>query len=167
VLATGTVIADGILGPGLSHLQGEKILAEATSRSAELRLDPAYTGYTCNAAIRAAPVIAQGIRFDEKLPLYSWLEDVDFSARFRPFGRFVRSTAMRGVHLGTKTGRTPGIFADSQPRVHAAKGYHSLAARTQIDDPQHRVEPAWDDAPAATPMGLLSRAADRQHQGVG
>ena len=109
VLATGTVIADGILGPGLSHLQGEKILAEATSRSAELRLDPAYTGYACNAAIRAAPVIAQGIRFDEKLPLYSWLEDVDFSARFKPFGRFVRSTAMRGVHLGTKTGRTPGM----------------------------------------------------------
>ncbi|MEO8243089.1 MAG: glycosyltransferase [bacterium] len=109
VMSTGALIADGILGPGLNFDQGEKILTEAILTPAERRLDPVIGGYGCNMAIRVAPVIAQEISFDENLPLYSWLEDADFSAQLQPFGRFVRSTATRGVHLGTKTGRTPGL----------------------------------------------------------
>lgn len=109
VLSTGTVLADGILGPGLTFAEGEKILAAATQSPAERRLNPVVNGYGCNMAIRAATVLAHGIRFDENLPLYSWLEDADFSAQLQPFGRFVQPTVTRGVHLGTKTGRTPGL----------------------------------------------------------
>ncbi len=109
VMATGTLIADGILGPGLSFAEGEVILAEAVKTRAERRFHPVDNGYGCNMAVRAAPVIANGLWFDENLPLYSWLEDVDFSLRLAAFGRFVRPTVTRGVHLGTKKGRTPGL----------------------------------------------------------
>ena len=109
VMATGTLIADGILGPGLNFAQGEALLAEAILTPAERHFDPVVNGYGCNMAIRAAPVLAHALNFDENLPLYSWLEDADFSARLEPYGRFVKPSVTRGVHLGTKTGRTPGL----------------------------------------------------------
>lgn len=109
VLTTGTVIADGILGPGLSFAEGEQILADAILTPAPQRLDPVDGGYGCNMAIRAAPIMAHALIFDENLPLYSWLEDADFSSQLQPFGRFVQPSVTRGVHLGTKTGRTPGL----------------------------------------------------------
>lgn len=108
VLATGTLIADGILGPGLDHAAGARLLAEGLERPADPRLYPTHTGYGCNFALRMGPVLAHGLRFDERLPLYGWLEDVDFSGRLQRLGRFVRPGDMRGVHLGTKQGRTPG-----------------------------------------------------------
>lgn len=108
VLLTGTLVADGILGPGLNHVQGQALLDAALETPVRRELAPEHTGYGCNTAIRMAPVLKERLHFDEHLPLYSWLEDVDFSARLQPFGRFVRPTSLRGVHLGTKTGRTPG-----------------------------------------------------------
>lgn len=110
VLATGTLIADGILGPGLDHRAGAQVLALGLARPASPDLAPAHTGYGCNTAVRVGPILQNNLFFDERLPLYSWLEDVDFSNRLRHFGRFVRPGAMRGVHLGTKTGRTPGVY---------------------------------------------------------
>lgn len=109
VLATGTVIADGILGPGLTFAEGEALLAEALRSPVAAGLRPVDNGYGCNMAIRAGAVLSRGIRFDEKLPLYSWLEDVDFSYQLAPHGRFVQAAQTRGVHLGTKSGRTPGL----------------------------------------------------------
>jgi hypothetical protein len=109
VLTTGHVLADGILGQGLTFAQGEKLLAEAIRKPALRRFDPVDNGYGCNMAIRARPVLAHDLRFDEALPLYSWLEDVDFSAQLAHHGRFVQPSVTRGVHLGTKTGRTPGL----------------------------------------------------------
>lgn len=107
-LTTGTLVADGILGPGLNHAQGAALLADAIRTPAERRLRPEHTGYGCNMAIRAATVLSADLQFDERLPLYSWLEDVDFSSRLQAHGRLVRPTQLRGVHLGTKSGRTPG-----------------------------------------------------------
>lgn len=109
VLTTGTLIADGIRGPGLSFAEGEAILAEAIKTPAKRSFSPVDNGYGCNMAIRARTVILQDLWFDENLPLYSWLEDVDFCLRLQKFGRFVLPGVTRGVHLGTKTGRTPGL----------------------------------------------------------
>lgn len=109
VQVTGTVVADGILGAGFDHEQGEALLKKALNTAAEDRLDPVHTGYGCNTAMRMSTVQKTEVFFDERLPLYSWLEDADFSSRLKPHGRVVRATALRGVHLGTKTGRTPGI----------------------------------------------------------
>ncbi len=64
--------------------------------------------YGCNMAIRLGA--ADGLRFDEMLPLYGWLEDIDFTYRVgRRGGRMVKAEAMAGVHMGTKGGRTSGV----------------------------------------------------------
>ncbi len=105
-LVTGRVLADGVTGPGLSLAEGERVLARAPARPGAVR--PAYSGYGCNMAVRMAPVRAHGLRFDEDLPLYAWLEDVDFSRQLAAHGRLVRADALRGVHLGTKMARSPG-----------------------------------------------------------
>lgn len=109
-IATGTVFADGIHGPGFDHAKGAALLGEMAARPAQNTIDSILAGYGCNMAVRANIVIDHGIQFDEALPLYGWLEDVDFSRRIAAHGRVVKSGAMRGVHLGTKTGRSSGVF---------------------------------------------------------
>jgi glycosyltransferase involved in cell wall biosynthesis len=108
VMATGTVLSDGIGGPGYDVAEGYAKLAQAAPPAVRALTDT-YNGYGCNMAIRARPVLERGLRFDERLPLYGWLEDVDFSRQLSAEGRIVRSTALFGVHLGTKTGRTKGV----------------------------------------------------------
>ena len=109
VVATGRVLADGILGPGFSHDEGLRLLSLAGADPQAPQLTPTFNAYGCNMAIRLAPARSHLIRFDERLPLYGWLEDVDYSRQLAPYGRIVHSTALRGVHLGTKrSGRSPG-----------------------------------------------------------
>ncbi len=108
VIATGKVLADGILGPGLDFDQGKAAMQAGTQQPAGQAITPVRNGYGCNMAIRMAPVLEHGLQFDEALPLYGWFEDVDFSIRAGQYGRVVRADMLRGVHLGTKTGRTPG-----------------------------------------------------------
>lgn len=107
VLATGRVLADGIHGPGYSHAQARRI-AEAAPPCPGVPLRTIYNGYGCNMAVRADPVVFHGCRFDPRLVLYSWLEDVDFSRQLAAYGRIVHAPALQGVHLGTKTGRSSG-----------------------------------------------------------
>jgi GT2 family glycosyltransferase len=109
VLATGTVLADGIIGPGYSFEQGSALLTGLNTDDLSDAVTPVYSGYGCNFAFRVSVVAAYELWFDEDLPLYSWLEDLDFSRRIASFGKLVKSGAMRGVHLGTKTARTPGV----------------------------------------------------------
>jgi hypothetical protein len=57
---------------------------------------------------------AHALRFDERLPLYAWQEDVDLSRRLAPFGGppfggIVNVGAAKGVHLGVKVGRGKGV----------------------------------------------------------
>jgi GT2 family glycosyltransferase len=69
--------------------------------------------YGCNMSIRASAI--GDLRFDERLPLYGWQEDVDFTSQLRKRGRVVRVNAIRGVHLGIKSGRINGTrFGYSQ-----------------------------------------------------
>ncbi|MDM0049443.1 glycosyltransferase family 2 protein [Variovorax sp. J22R115] len=109
VVATGRVLADGILGPGFTHEEGVHFLTNTGLDANPPSLSPIFNAYGCNMAIRLAPVRLHGIRFDERLPLYGWLEDVDFSRQLAPHGDIVQATGLRGVHLGTKrSGRSPG-----------------------------------------------------------
>ena len=113
VLTTGSVVADGIIGPGLTfHDARERVANSGKSQDptkAVSGVSRVYNGYGCNMAVRLATVRAHAVRFDEELPLYAWLEDVDFSRSIAPFGQIVRLEAARGVHLGIKTGRQSGI----------------------------------------------------------
>jgi GT2 family glycosyltransferase len=108
-VATGTVIADGITGPGLTVAEGRAILARAGAVALPGTATPAFSGYGCNMAIRTALLRRHGLAFDERLPLYGWQEDVDLSRRLAAFGTVVRLDAAMGVHLGVKLGRGSGL----------------------------------------------------------
>jgi GT2 family glycosyltransferase len=73
------------------------------------QLEDVYNGYGCNMSVRMSSVHALAITFDEALPLYGWLEDMDFSRQLASAGRIVRSNLLRGVHLGHKAGRSSGV----------------------------------------------------------
>lgn len=110
-MATGRVLADGILGPGISVSEGAHMLelhakGELTEDS-DIR--PVYNAYGCNMAVRMSVVRQGNIRFDENLPFYGWLEDVDFSRLTAGRGRIVKAEGLRGVHLGIKMARSPGV----------------------------------------------------------
>lgn len=110
VVTTGTVLADGITGAGLSAAEGRRIIAQARDRDPAPSRTPApsFAGYGCNMAIRMDVARRHGIRVDERLPLYAWQEDVDFTRRLAAHGTVARLPAARGVHLGTKHGRGSG-----------------------------------------------------------
>lgn len=156
VIATGTVLADGIRGPGYDHARGESILAERAASPKAETLAPKYAGYGCNMAFRASVALDHALTFDEALPLYSWLEDVDFSRRLAVHGEVVKAGHMRGVHLGTKTGRTPGVFLGysqiANPVYLRRKGtmarWHAyeLMSRNMASNLMHAFRPpAWAD----------------------
>jgi GT2 family glycosyltransferase len=108
VLATGDVIADGATGPGLSFEEAEKIVSDLRESPTERR-ESVFNAYGCNMAVRMRTARGHDLRFDEVLPLYAWWEDVDFSRRIAAFGKVIKSNRLRGVHMGSKSGRTPGV----------------------------------------------------------
>lgn len=114
---TGRVLADGIGNSGIAHQDALQMLAahEGAGDPGPGALRTVNNAYGCNMAFRCAPIRAHGLRFDENLPLYSWLEDIDFSRRVAAHGRCLQASALTGVHLGTKSGRSSGLqFGYSQ-----------------------------------------------------
>ena len=109
VMVTGHVIADGIIGPGLTLAEANAALVADVPALVDASHVSVYNGYGCNMALRRAAADAAELRFDEALPSYGWLEDVDFSRRLAPHGEIVISNLCRGVHMGTKRGRSPGV----------------------------------------------------------
>ncbi len=106
-VATGHVVADGIIGPGLSVRDAQSVLERAETFGSEVA--SVFNGYGCNMAVRAGLMRANGLMFDERLPLYGWQEDVDLSRRLAAFGTVVKVPSARGVHLGVKFGRNSGV----------------------------------------------------------
>ena len=134
--ATGKVIADGAKTAGFSVPQAEEMLRNYQQRLKQInsRLEDVPDTYGCNMAFRLGCV--GSIRFDERLPLYGWQEDVDFSAQVGKTGRLVRADATWGVHLGTKMGKTSGVrFGYSQvvnPLYVCKKGNMALSAASSL-----------------------------------
>ena len=127
VIATGKLLADGIAGPGISHEEGMELLKKAGSNKAAFIQKTTYNGYGCNMAVRMKPIRESRVRFDENLPLYAWLEDVDFSRQLSCHGEIVQADRLRGVHLGTKrsgrsSGRRLGYSQIANPVYLARKG---------------------------------------------
>ena len=107
VAFTGHVLADGIKGPGLGFGEAVRIVESDANRTVNWsRIEP-YSPYGCNMAFRRSAI--GDLRFDERLVLYGWLEDRDFSAALaKRGGRLVKCATARGVHMGVKQGRVAG-----------------------------------------------------------
>lgn len=103
-LADGAMAADGAhTDGGFTHDQGRSILS---SYKPDGRVDSAPSATGC-CFVRTET--AKAVRFDERLPLYGWLEDLDFSTRAKRFGAIVRNSGTALVHLGVPSGRTSGV----------------------------------------------------------
>ena len=106
VALTGHVAADGVCGPGLSFEDGLAAVEDCAKAPGDYCIE-GYSPYGCNMAFRAQAIA--GLTFDERLVLYSWLEDRDFGgALTRRGGRLVKIGAAVGAHLGVKAGRMSG-----------------------------------------------------------
>ena len=114
---TGRVLADGIKTGGLSEEQASKFLKGGMpigSPPPRMAIErDAESAYGCNMAF--IDLVVREVRFDENLPLYGWLEDLDYSAMARRLGRVIYYPNCQGVHLGVKADRVNGTkFGYSQ-----------------------------------------------------
>jgi len=103
--ANGTVIRDGARSQPLSWQEARDIIAlprPAAARNLSERADL----YGCNMAFRISAI--NDLQFDERLVLYGWLEDKEFSRKAAKNGRLVESSLLAGVHLGLQSGRVSG-----------------------------------------------------------
>jgi GT2 family glycosyltransferase len=108
---TGAVLADGTTTAGIP-LDDARAMVQAHDATAPfsdvLHTDIGYgANMGCNMAFRYSAL--RHVRFDERLPLYAWLEDADFRGQAERYGRVVRAEALAGVHLGHKQGRGRGV----------------------------------------------------------
>lgn len=115
---TGRVLADGVRAGGLEWSDGRSIVDKADVSSERmvidtLQLEDLSSAYGCNMAFRTQAI--EHATFDERLVLYGWLEDRDFTFQAKAKGRVVRTDAVWGVHLGSKRARSSGVrFGYSQ-----------------------------------------------------
>jgi GT2 family glycosyltransferase len=104
---SGRIIHDGAMSDTVSWEEAERWILAADIPDPEALLTEAPDLYGCNMAFRMT-AIGSAVRFDERLVLYGWLEDKDFSRRIGRLGRLVQSASLLGVHLGIKQGRVSG-----------------------------------------------------------
>lgn len=107
---TGQVLADGVRGPGISNERARAYLANQLpaekhwASGEEVRSIDCV--YGCNMAFRDTAI--EACTFDEELPLYAWQEDQDYSSQAARLGQVYYVPSCRGVHLGSKGGRSNG-----------------------------------------------------------
>lgn len=117
-VVTNHSVCDGITGAGFTFQDGlEKLRSDERCRSANLAAEPQISdhvgAYGCNMSMRTN--LIGDLRFDERLVLYGWQEDTDFTGQLRKHGHIIGLDSLNGVHLGTKTGRVSGMrFGYSQ-----------------------------------------------------
>ena len=102
--ANGIVVRDGIKGEEISWQEARLLIAGRTRDPIVVSRIPDL--YGCNMAFRMSAIDA--LQFDERLVLYGWLEDKDFSHRAAKNGALVQCNLLIGVHLGLRTGRVSG-----------------------------------------------------------
>ena len=108
---TGHVLADGTTTAGvpLDDARAMVRVRDANPSDAEVVHEklPFGSNMGSNMAFRYSAL--RDLKFDERLPLYAWLEDHDFRGQLERQGRVVRADALWGVHLGHKQGRMRGV----------------------------------------------------------
>ena len=132
---TGEVIADGASSAGLSFEEGLRLAEQYSKRAKSLPFTREIRGtYGCNMAFRTSAIGSR--RFDERLPLYGWQEDLDFCGALRGSGRIIITNRVWGVHLGTKCGKGSEVRLGYSQIVNPAyivrKGNMSLAFAFQL-----------------------------------
>ncbi|MEM9168736.1 MAG: glycosyltransferase [Pseudomonadota bacterium] len=103
--ATGRLIADGARTGPIDFEAACEMVANDDIPTDAPDVDQEAL-YGCNMLVRTA--VLDGLQFDEKLPLYGWQEDVDFTYQVGRRGRMILSPRLGGVHMGVTSGRLSG-----------------------------------------------------------
>jgi GT2 family glycosyltransferase len=111
VVATGFVVVDGVRSDaGVDRKSARAAVLNYVREREDCNCEEAYG---CNLFVRTR--MFDQVLFDENLPLYGWLEDLDFSTNCLRYGRIIRNAGTCVAHLGTPTGRMSGLkFGYSQ-----------------------------------------------------
>ena len=105
----GYVLRDGAREEdAIEYENGIGILNKKRSNDDPSMTSPTFNCYGCNMFYRIPEIRITGARFDERLVLYGWLEDVDFSRQISGDKPIPVIHCACGVHLGTRSGRSPG-----------------------------------------------------------
>ena len=102
VALTGRVLLDGATKGEVPVDQAVHALAASAAEALSGRWRSTRELYGCNFVVRRS-IFGQE-RFDERLPLYSWLEDHDFARRCMRRGRLARVEDCVMVHRGAASG---------------------------------------------------------------
>lgn len=104
---TGELVDDGILHEPIPFDDAVRRLTTDNERppAGPSRLRKAL--YGCNMSIRLSAL--GDLRFDERLPLYGWMEDIDLTYQLGQRGRMISAPEITGIHLGVRGGRQPGM----------------------------------------------------------
>lgn len=98
---SGAPLLDRPQGGRMSREEAQPII-----RNKELdapQAQPTRCLFGCNMTIRSAYVRHE--RFDERLALYGWMEDRDYTSRIAKYGRTVYCTVAKFIHFGSPAGR--------------------------------------------------------------
>jgi hypothetical protein len=108
---TGHVLADGVHGQSYTDETAQPYLDGTIPPNQHWASGDAIREmdclYGCNMAFRTSAMMH--CKFDERLPLYGWQEDQDYSSQIAQHGRLIYLPDCKGVHLGTSSGRTSGL----------------------------------------------------------
>lgn len=106
-VVTGNVVLDGARSAGITFDEALEAL-KGVAREPKAQTTREREGaYGCNMSFRSSMI--GDLRFDEKLSMYGWLEDIDFSSQMSRQGKVVWVSDLYGVHLGAKGGRSSGV----------------------------------------------------------
>lgn len=99
---TGRVLLDGAVRGEVPRNVADTALAESAQQPRSEAWRPTRELYGCNFVFRVDR--APTLRFDERLPLYSWLEDHDFARRLMIYGVLANYEGCVLVHRAAASG---------------------------------------------------------------
>lgn len=151
---TGRVLLDGAVSGEVPVEVAESALRRSLDDAPSGRWRVTRELYGCNFAVRVSAV--PELRFDERLPLYSWLEDHDFARRLMKFGRLAQVEDCVIVHRAAASGGR---------QAHTRLGY------SQVMNPMHlwraKSFPTWlaayETLPRVSKNFVLSMAGSQAH----
>jgi GT2 family glycosyltransferase len=155
VIACGTLLHDGGRSSLITREEARRLCFEEEKRppeSVSASYVPLDWAYGCNMIARLDSVA--GVRFDERLPLYAWLEDSDYGFRCT-VGKHgpVTCLSAKGVHLGWRGGRTSGVRFGFSQIVNPLY----LWRKAKVFPLRHIILQYWLRCLAGNVLGILTR----------
>jgi GT2 family glycosyltransferase len=102
VALTGRVLRDGATSGEVPAAEAAEALATSAAEPPTVAWRRTRELYGCNFVVRAS--VARRERFDDRLPLYSWLEDHDFARRCMRHGELAKVEDCVIVHRAAASG---------------------------------------------------------------